>query len=65
MLQSDGSNLGLWQPELADFIQRSILVHKEIGSGPKKRTGHYDCAGLASIAGGGFSIEPSVFDERP
>ena len=55
----------LWQPQLAEFIQRSILVHKELGLIPRNGLATTIAQAWCQSTDAGFSIEPSVFDERP
>lgn len=55
----------LWQPELADFIERSILVHKELGLVPRNRLATTIAQAWRQSPEADFSIESSVFDERP
>ena len=55
----------LWQPQLAEFIQRSILVHKELGLIPRNGLATTIAQAWCQSTDAGFSIEPSVFNERP
>ncbi len=55
----------LWRPQLADFIQRSILVHNELKLVQRGELAATIAQAWRQSPDEGFSIEPSVFDARP
>lgn len=55
----------LWRPQMAHFIQRNIWVHNELKLVSREDLAPTIARAWRQSLDAGFSIEPSVFDERP
>lgn len=54
-----------WRPQLANFIQRNILVHNELKLVCREDLAPTIAQAWRQSPNADFSIEPSVFDDRP